>query len=234
MKPLTRFAFAPLFALVAGCLVLTSHDQTWPCTTDDDCEDGNRCLGGSPYSRTPVGTCRDPLYCESQSDCRLGFLCEHTQCVRGQCNDSTYVACGNYACDVSQRACMTSCASIDDCSRSGACRNEECVPRECHGYESECSQLACKDGFCKKSCKSQDDCYEGYACVRKACLAAPGLGDACDGTHLCRSGVCVSGYCKNTKSLCDGKECGVDQGVSCGECGWQSTCDSSGMCVASP
>lgn len=162
---------ALLFAMLscAGCLLLSSHDDPWPCDANDDCASGEVCRSeADAFGRGGEKRCLAPLPCDDRTNaCSGGAVCIEGTCRIVECTPSND-RCGAYRCDGSTFTCRTSCGDNDACSSSKQCKNGACVDRECeiNGGDA-CGGFECAGGSCRTSClpSTNDGCRQGYRCA---------------------------------------------------------------------
>jgi hypothetical protein len=149
---------------------------TETCASDDDCADGYECDGG-------IGACYD--YCDSFRDsdiltdmgCADGYYCvegaepEYCEVIPFGIFCSTDEECSdNYACDITEGRCYTSCNSDDDCAEGKFCDTGDYF-----------GSMQCVDCI-----MDEDMCDEGYTCVDYVCVESSCTSDAdCPATAAC-------------------------------------------------
>jgi hypothetical protein len=127
MVLLTRVFGARLVALLApiglsACLRFVDTPDPWPCTVDDDCQDGRVCM-----RRHGAGECRNADYCEYDWDCADVSACVANACTLVECTLESEAICAPYVCKGS--ACLSSCTSSSGCDSQHECKLEKCVLR---------------------------------------------------------------------------------------------------------
>jgi hypothetical protein len=168
------------------------------CSTNSLC-DGN----GGCQTYAPTTVCSD-------ESCPMGTS-THTlpgTCATGSCAAVTN-DCGGYMCSGDNKACLTGCATDDDCVKASYfCSAGKCVAKKDDG----------------KMCGGGDECTSG-SCVENVCCHTAGCGK-CQSCALPGSlGQCAtvdpgmvdpSGTCQSQGSI---------------GCGMTGTCDSGGGCA---
>jgi len=211
--------------VLSGCLLFVDDDRRWPCKSDGDCKDRERCLsddGASygkrfcqawpcdededcasgercdpdPSSRIDANQCVDATLCTDYRDCREGEACVAGKCGGVYCDSlSPEGACGAYTCAVELEACRETCSSDADCTGVLSCANKACL------------DLTCDE-------RTADKCGD-YACnleVGRCNTACDGRWD-CQGDALCRSSTCVQRECNQIDDArCNGFACNVEEG----------------------
>jgi hypothetical protein len=218
-------ALVLLFAgATVGCLALT-HKDSWPCSVDTDCLDGQACV---------TGKCLSPGGCDQDSDCWYALVdptsnvtvplsCSDHRCSPNKCTADTQ--CGGFRC--TGGSCAAPCHDDSACQPNYACAGGACEPRPCTD-ESQCGGYGCSSGTCGTTCYSAGNgkCASDYWCVtggagRNTCAqrpCTPGLGGQCDGF------ACTAGSCK---SLCNtASDCEAGYSCAAGVC----TCDPTNSC----
>lgn len=224
MRYLARAVLFPtMVMLVSGCLLLADHGNDWPCSSSTDCRSGERC-GVRGTKKICLSDCLDA------SECDNGQVCRDSRCTYPDCTAEDASGCALYACDVTAGLCKTQCSDSSDCQPESRCQDGECVPASCSG-PGECGGFQCRDGACVVKCAASWDCEQGHACVKGKCVAAPGIGVSCSSSQPCTAGECIDNRCGTRRSLCDGRSCGSDQGVSCGACSAKEYCSAQGGCL---
>jgi hypothetical protein len=101
----------------------------------------------------------------------------------GACAATAVSDCGAFACGPT--ACLTTCASKDDCAPNNRCdalgnctATAHCasvhVLEAADGTLTDCSPFLCEEsGACKTSCSKSDDCVAGLLCADGKCVEAP-------------------------------------------------------------
>jgi V8-like Glu-specific endopeptidase len=157
------------------------------CSSDDDCGDGERCLG-------PEEGCGG---CAPQGDgspfgapCAVG-----TDCASGSCLEDVFGA-----------VCTTSCTDV--CPEGFECTSGQClraspggadIGAPCAGSSdcaSElCAEVAARGAACTSYCDPGNPCPVGFECVESEgtslCRPSAGiLGEACEDSDDCVTGLC--------------------------------------------
>jgi hypothetical protein len=186
MRPL-RLVLGCIVVLGIGCLRMQSHTGSWPCTSIDDCEVGEKCVFSSSYGTwgPSPGTkmCMPASFCTMTTDCASHERCEGQSCVPAECTTKNDPACGPYDCELSTRTCYGSCyggseyCSADHvCSAKGTCIDDVCLSIAPEGV---CpGGYLCSNGACPTSCSSNAGCATGYTCSSSRCSANAGAPDA--------------------------------------------------------
>jgi hypothetical protein len=230
-----------------GCTDATRACATG-CTSDADCADGVRCVGGS------CGPKRQGAVCSKDSECASGF-CTDGYC----CNVACHGAC--VTCDQAGR--VGTCWPIDvgqkdphgvckddgapSCGRTGTCdgvggcalypKETMCLAAACAGDRLngagtcdglgrcrppsvlDCAPYRCVGDACVNRCATDDDCVSPTVCQAGSCGKRP-RGQACSAGSECMSGFCVDGVCCD--GACDGP---------CRSCALPSAM---GVCMSAP
>jgi hypothetical protein len=193
------------------------------CSSDTDCDDGNKCNG---ISTCQSGTCTQttpPVTCTAQDVCHNVGTCDPTTGLCSNPNAPDGASCndGN-ACtqtDTCQSGTCTGtnpvvCTASDQChdvgtcdAASGACSN----PAKANGATcsdgNACTQSdTCQSGTCTGSnpvvCTASDQCHDAGTCnpttgvcsnPAKANGTTCNDGNACTRTDTCQSGTCTGG-----------------------------------------
>ncbi|MFO0617547.1 MAG: proprotein convertase P-domain-containing protein [Polyangiaceae bacterium] len=151
----------------------------------------------------------------------------------GTCSDAGTVNCAPYTCDAAGLACLTTCATDNECIAGDFCdATSHCVPKNANGTmcggANACTSGNCIDGVCcNASCGA--DCF---ACnvagsVGVCSPVASGQTDgACTGTNSCNG----SGTCQKN----DGQACALGSECVSGNCADGVCCNTSctGSCQA--
>lgn len=223
-------AFA-LALTAAACLrAAVDEPDVWPCETNADCLDGNRCL----VAASGHGECHPPDFCFSTADCGSGLVgCVNNTCRQFECGLFDASACGDYGCNTTTSTCYTSCVGAEYCAPGYVCLESECVPPPCTADTAEvCGDYACLDGLCLTSCVGSSDCAPYLTCDAGVCKAVPLTdGSACPLDDACVSKSCQNGVCAPcadstcTAAICADVECGSFAGVDCGGCDGANYCE---------
>ncbi len=232
-----------------------------PCTSTDNCDDGQFC---TIDSCTPLG-------------------CQHTVNPACQnkllpCNDSN--PCEPGFCDPASNACVE-CLKHSDCGLGHVCQDHQCLPGQYCKFDSDCKKLGkvCLFPAVCVDCRTNADCASGEVCIDstcaqatpckvdadcpKACDLASGVCVAClhssdcaanqfcDTTHRCRPDVCDAPVCGNSAEVfackpdgsgylpaaaCeDGNPCttGSCLNGACGQDPTPGSCDDANPCTVS-
>jgi hypothetical protein len=209
------------------------------CHSDDECQQGEKCLNGScvPGSCTTREDCAGPVclvctngectappaVCQGDDHCCVGFHCNFGVCVE----DNTDECKSDADCDDKpdkprcvDGVCMPRCMSDLDCTGGQICIDNECVSPGCTPGQCPQGQWCDPDaaegmGACVPGCDSHDDCNQGELCNYEThqCIA-----DCCGGCQ-------ADEYCDTDSCTCQTKcqsdtDCGA--GFKCnlltGEC----------------
>ena len=228
---MTRWAhgMSCLLAALSGCLALESEPDAWPCKSNGDCAQGERCrtqqLGGS--------ICTPALSCQSDQECDAHWTCDQNVCTPPQCFEPNDPICGGFICSLNEHRCRTNCDVRTDCVPDHGCDAGRCVPAMCQvDTTGACGGFRCVEGVCQSWCGSSLDCEPGLACVRSQCEPMPGVGEGCSSEWDCPAvASCLEGACIVPWSLCEGMTCGEDQTFTCGTCGAGHLCTSEFVCA---
>jgi len=170
----------------AGGTCLSQADFGFPdgyCTTRDsrnrnDCVgEGNACfLGNNPHFCVHL--------CESQVDCREGYVCQFYGQGSGICFPGEPEAEGERdrpdgdPCNDDGQCMGGACISPQAGFPDGYCTTVNCSSRDdCHGDGAACLRAG-NPNYCVFLCEDDDDCRQGYACrpVRGGAFCAPAGG----------------------------------------------------------
>jgi hypothetical protein len=160
------------------------------CARDSDCASDEVCSSGECVPRPMTGAELGGA-CTQDSGCRSGL------CIGGVCTQTCDVlrptSCpGGFFCDDgTSPSCSTGyCVAGSPGSRAlgAAC-----------GADTECASLYCEAGVCSQPCVpgGVSGCEAGFTCqagtlpCRGSCQRARSLGDACEGSDQCASGICA-------------------------------------------
>lgn len=162
-----------------------------PCTTNCDCNQGERCVQGACTAQFGVG------YCCSKPGCPANQVCYNTNGSSGRCP-------------------VASCTSACNCTQGDDCRNGTCTrvfpPVYC------CSNTNCPTGSAcintsgqwstcggQPACTSACDCNQGEDCYRGQCIRTS------PATYCCEKTGCPSGTAcfdsKGQSGVCPGVQC---------------------------
>jgi hypothetical protein len=240
MSAFQRIAWMAAAISTAGCLVLTSHDEPWPCRSDSDCQSGEWCGNWHACLKSA-----DRHECDYDSDCTGDFVCHLNKCIQVECSYRTDPRCAPYTC--ADYTCGKTCTMQEDCAVGAACVQGACevVVKECRGTSTSCavhaSSSACSanpsckwgvastwcsgtrrgcSGYFPSYCTTQAGCSIGY---QYSCIGEPtpceDLSDAScgqqDGCSLNSSSSCT-GTPPSCASLADQTKCEAQPG-----CGWR-------------
>lgn len=195
------------------------------CGADDDCADGERCVGpgdGGCGGCTPDGDLGPfGAICGVPEDCASGLCIEDA--FGAVCSTSCTDACPDgFACDAGGRCVREAPGGSGlgaPCGGAGDCASALCA--DLLGGEPACSEYCdpatpCPDGFecvehdgsslCQPSgaivgdaCKDNEDCVTGL-CGNfdefRACTEACGQDAPCPGGLVCQTGGEAEGYCR--------------------------------------
>ncbi len=230
-----------------------------PCTTDDECTDGNpcngseRCKGGECHPSTDRIDCDDHVACTVDS-------CDGTGCVHdaddaactassgGHCdptNGCQYDTCSTATC--MPTGCETAtcqgalCVRTFACGAGQTCCGQTCVPSGCDDG-APCTNDYCDVGAaaCRHtprpgSCDDGDPCTLGDVCEGTTCTGAGTM--ACDDANGCTTDSCRTGvgcaHDANASSCDDGNACTVGDACGGGSCqpGAAMACDDGVGCT---
>lgn len=222
------------------CIGARWVDQT-PCQVGQTCQKGT-CVANSAIPTDPVEdkSCTDAKCkgmtdnysgdvcisdvtvfcgCNSQMDCRTGYVCEDKICV-------VYEACDAAKCaaktgtDYVGNVCIASgsdsecgCNSSTDCKTGYSCKDKKCVEKTA---VTGCDATVCSD-------KPEDE-YTGNICVAKGSVEVCGckLSSDCRDGFECNEGTCTVASCNPV--VCS-KESGENyQGNVCIDSDWGTRC----------
>ncbi len=199
------------------------------CQADDDCPNGQQCVGGS---------CVD----EQAGGGAIGDPCNGQQ---GACQDGLFCVSGGAGNPFCTRSCNGECPDGWDCTavNFNGQRSQICLPGNgggaggMAGFGDACqSNNDCRVGFCisdgqrafcSQTCNNDQDCPDGGQCAAVqggggACIpGTPGagmadFGDPCQQSTDCRSQICLN----------DGEN------LFCSEqCGGDADCPPGGQCI---
>jgi len=162
----------------------TQCNGSGACQGKCDGTDKNACT--FPGAAT---TCGAPASCTGDVSSPQG-ACDGT----GACTTAGTKSCLPYACDSSNGACKSACASDADCSQgakcdtaSGKCAITSATCKDSfsvqmpNGQTVSCSPHKCSAGACETTCASTNDCADGYTCEASSCVESTGTGGAASG-----------------------------------------------------
>ena len=190
------------------------------CTTAADCPAAPVCqvatcsqhdCGSAPDPNAVGSTCGLPATCDPNTNTqRTADACD----ANGQCAPGVTTSCGLFVCGPT--ACLTACASDNDCLPSAFCGADNL----CHADEtlgqpcdraSECLSGVCSDGVCC-DVDCSDECHGCDGPNPGTCT--PLTGPACQSG----TGVCVAGSCCPNAQVCGSGAsavCGCDPETCC-------------------
>ncbi len=158
----------------------------------DDCEEHDDCCSSTCVS----GICSQACdWLEPADSCPRGFYCSIRECGVGMCMRGS----------LGSDARGSSCESHEDC-RTGYCASTG-GPTTCH--------VACDPGGIE-TCPNDENCYQIGASNCGVCACQIGhLGDVCDDSGECASGLCAtksgdrrcSRFCASANPCPDGHDC---------------------------
>ena len=173
--------------------------QADPCTSDDDCAEGEVCNTGQ-------GQCT--LSCTTNDECAEGFVCEPSfgGCLPGECaSDADCDVENGFVCG-SQMLRQCGCVSgYRPCNEDLCCPPDSSCPADggttcivaCTD-DADCGDgEVCDEGSCvsEAECTSDDDCAEGDVCTDGACMTTttPECTEDtnCPGAEVCAEGTCT-------------------------------------------
>lgn len=168
----------------AACTLINTQTREQVCTRsciqNSDCPSNFVCesVGASTYQCIPksLSCSNSSQWCENNSGCYAGEICQNNLCVRGQsAGCQTNQECGNpqqFVCKDGQctRYCFDDleCPAGEACFytsgqfySSGVCLDSSHV--QCR-YSADCfdRSFICSNGRCEKSCTSTADCANSY------------------------------------------------------------------------
>jgi len=219
------------------------------CSSDADCDDGNKCTAdscvGGICKNTNVAngtSCSDGVYCNGVEACQSGT------CTSGQkvlCDDGD--ACTSDKCNESKKACDY--IAVTPSGTEGTPGGSTCLDgqdNDCDGYV-DLLDLDCVECGNDLDCKGSNSCVN-YACnSSKVCVSSnktDGITCSddtyCDGAETCQSGSCTAGTAIscNDSNACTADSCDetLDKCVyaavsGCKSCVAASDCDDSNDCT---
>lgn len=230
-----------------------------PCTTDDDCDTGGRCVDGhcaAPSACTTAATCAATEVCfagacipDRASPCRVhGDCTPGRHCSAARCEPAS--SCGSDAeCDAG-----TWCDARGTCvpREAGACRDTRdcagatlCIENRCEAlsgtcqFDRECAAgLSCVDAECTRICTATAECLAGDVCIDFACRAAVECtaSHECTGTEHCVASRCLPDCAPSPTSCAEGASCATDgfchpDWAPTPTCGHDTDCDSGRVCL---
>lgn len=196
-----------LFALallgLPACLLLTTPEDPWACTSDADCRDGQRCRSRVQRS---WATCVNEDECGMDEHCR-DFGGVWARCEGGLCRRPGCVAdrdCAPYACK-NHWQCTDTCTWAGDCAPGHSCVEHACAPTPCKDTTA-CDGGRCLDGFCTTDCDASG-CASGFECSEGRCRCQGTVcgAHACDANGLCRTPCDADWHCRKGFSCFGGK-----------------------------
>ena len=206
-----------------------------PCTTDEDCDNGNLCTDDRCVPEIGCVHVNNSAPCEDGNPCTAGDRCQDGACAAGapqECIDDGN-PCTHDLCDPESGACHvpvqdgTECEDGDLCTEGDTCHGGECVAGpaiecppdgnvctldecdsatgRCHGWVPD--GAPCDDGF---HCTTEDTCVFGE-CSAGGIVACPDDGNEC-----------TLDICNSENGLCDlnatfGHECDAGDPASSAE-----------------
>ncbi len=197
------------------------------CVLDADCTSGacsaNACVPAGCADKP----CPNGAPCEGGGDCQSGF-CDALTCA--PCLASASCAQGFY-CDVTSGVCAPRLDNGEACSEDEQCSSSSCVDGVC------CTTFACPactacdlngQGTCSPMPMGVDktgpNTCDGAMSCDSAGACRIGLGQPCQMSFDCASGLCKSGFCAVPPASCVGGGDGADE--SCGMFGFYDCCES--------
>lgn len=154
----------------------TERNHTAVC----ECPDGYRGNANRLCTRAPPE-------CTVDDECRIGQVCESSQCVSG-CR-------GDHNCPVDQ-ACLAGGKCGDPCRQSNACgSNSRCIVHR-HRVRCECQPGFVGDPFAScvlpatDICENDLQCGLGQVCTRNRCVVGCTNDAGCRFEHSCINGQC--------------------------------------------
>lgn len=148
-------------------------------------------------------------------------------CTNGMATTSSgqQVPCGVYQCNATASACLTACASDNNCASSAFCQGAQCVAKFAAG----------------QPCAASNQCQSGSTCSSGICQAAQtpakSSGSTTRKTQVCQNGVVTTST--GNKASCGPYACNAAATaclVSCnhnGECNRGFVCTNN-QCVVRP
>lgn len=180
------------------------------CNGQGDCVNNQGGIDCAPYVCGDVNgafQCANP--CQSDNDCRDGYICTDAKCVKkaanGQQCEANNTCASNYCVDgvCCDTSCKGQCEACDAAGNEGICTAVQGPP---HGTRTQCDHAG-------EECGGQCDGVNAASCKYTA------VGTTC-GTTTCDNGLSKS-------SSCDGQgECKTNKDAECSPyaCGPDDTC----------
>jgi hypothetical protein len=222
----------------------TAGACTQSCVTDNDCESGHACVGGT-CGKKNLG-----VMCAGDAECLSGT------CVEGVCCDGACTgACKSCALPSTMGHCTllaagavdskgvcadqgaTTCGTTGRCDGSGGCQKYKvgtvCAPESCSGNvytppstcsatgecappdSLPCAPYTCNGNTCFNACATDNNCVSPNVCNGSSC-GKKMRGASCSNANECQSTFCAQGVC------CDGACAGAC--TSCALTGTLGTC----------
>lgn len=213
-------------ATAAGCRIYLDDEDSdgpdrpggidWPCDSNYDC-------AGGCYCDPDTDTCQEAGFCNRDSDCPEGYVCDdRSSCVPDgsgdECTADDECPAGSF-CDESSGDCIESgdCEEDGDCPDGQTCDEERstCVPAPCD-ENSDCPSGSYCDqnsGQCVggSECGPEGECPEGTTCDTDTDTCVPDLPDP----PTCQGEV----TCDEQPPVCpEGTNPGIVDGCYIGEC----------------
>jgi len=188
------------------------------CHTSNDCTSSNQLCNAGTHFCTACGS---DTSCQQDSTYGSSDICLDSQCVAGNCHDTSADCTGGQICSSTSHTCSacstdTSCQTDPTYGSNDICYQSGCVQGNCHATSAECTGanagLICgvatpeTCGSCTNDtqCKS-DPFYTASTicdvatgkCVSAACTTND-VSCGANSSDFCCGSLCVSGNCCNT------------------------------------
>ncbi len=182
----------------------------------NDCIEG-RCLPNACTANSTVCSGDTLLTCESDGTGYRATTCSET-CA----GDDGSARCVNQICEPRTSRCDAAGEAVLTCNDRGAAE-----------VSTECVDGFCENGICKNEVCAPNSKRCASTTTALVCDARGGTETSvtCGVDEACEAGVCVDTSCIPS---CGQRECGIESrcGASCGACGANESCNTTGQCVA--
>jgi hypothetical protein len=228
-----------------GCVV-TGVNVTAPCDDGNGCTQNDICVQGPDGSAQCKAGSSNACDCGSDNDCAAIVGADPTKAMSP--------CVGKYACDLTQKKCVTAPKSALVCDTS---KDNPCLKTTCDAIAG-CVQTikpdaaACEDGnVCTTGAKCQggncvvpaNSCDDGNPCTIDSCNSKTGcqhfpIDATCDDGNPCSvNDACSNGNCKGLPKNCDDNlpctldTCDSTKGGACGHLPSDLPCDDGNPCT---
>ena len=171
-------------------------DDALACCTNNDCEDGLKCVPDETSDQPGCGFCQD--ICTSDEDCKDGKKCMEDGTCGYACEPiipcTETVDCPEGQWCAPSKVCEFGCGTDEDCIFEGddtwmVCRNFECV--QACATQDDCCGVPGDDGSGNPNgeCQTDEECDEGCICEDFYCncgCVGEDSPNACEPGYVCQ------------------------------------------------